>query len=109
MTAVGLILLSAALLQTIEPRELRLFTGYSREFISAIGLNMQNNKLWTEGRYEYFDFALCRGNYSIQDGFGTTSRLHADRSGCQPATPNSPIDSCKIYWDERSRSAWRNR
>ena len=35
MTAVGLILLSAALLQTIEPRELRLFTGYSREFISA--------------------------------------------------------------------------
>ena len=34
MTAVGMVLLSAAFLQSIEPRELLLFTSYSREFIS---------------------------------------------------------------------------
>ncbi len=40
LAAVGLVLLSAAIIGTFETRELVLFTGYSRQFISAIRLNM---------------------------------------------------------------------
>jgi len=69
MTAVGLILLSAALLQTIEPSRLR-----------------------KKG---------CRDIDSVQ-----APRFYD--LGKDYATKFS-IDSCKIYWDERSRPAWRNR
>src|SRR5271169_6026064 len=52
MTAVGLVLLSAAIISTTEATKLVLFTGYSRPFISAITFNMQNNQLWVGGRYD---------------------------------------------------------
>src|SRR5689334_18604643 len=52
MTAVGLVLLSAAIIGRTEVAELTVFTGYSRRFISAITSNMQNNRLWIDGRYD---------------------------------------------------------
>lgn len=52
MTAVGLVLMSAATMSTTEATKLILFTGYSRPFISAISLNMQHNQLWVDGRYD---------------------------------------------------------
>jgi hypothetical protein len=52
MTAVGIVLLSAALLETVKASSLARFTLYSCHFISAINLNMQNNKLWVDGRYD---------------------------------------------------------
>jgi hypothetical protein len=53
MTAVGIVLLGAALLQIDSPRSLMSFTGYSFQFVSAIVLNMLNNRLWTNGRYDH--------------------------------------------------------
>lgn len=50
MTAVGLVLLSAAIIGTTEAAKLTLFTGYCRSFISAITLNMRNNLLMDRRR-----------------------------------------------------------
>src|SRR5215471_17850007 len=61
MTAVGLVLMSAATMGTTEPMKLILFTGYSRAFIAAIALNMQNNQLWLDDRYDVL-------NWLSQDG-----------------------------------------
>ena len=108
MTAVGLILLSAALLQTIEPRELRLFTGYSREFISAIGLNMQNNRLWRDGRYDTTTWLSADGMIDERK-FWDHIEVACGSLWMPTRATKFSIDSCKIYWDERSRPAWRNR
>ena len=43
MTAVGIVLLTAALLETINQRKLVKLTTYTSRFISAIALNMANN------------------------------------------------------------------
>jgi hypothetical protein len=61
MTAVGIVLLSAALLQIDRPRSLMSFTGYSFQFVSAIVLNMLNNRLWTNGRYDHSSWLLEDG------------------------------------------------
>jgi hypothetical protein len=52
ITAVGLVLLSGALIGTTKAGELVRVTGYSPRFISAIETNMQNNKLWIDGLYD---------------------------------------------------------
>jgi hypothetical protein len=102
LTAVGVVLLSAALLETIDPSFLGAFTYYSREFISAITLNMQNNKLWIEGRYD------------TSDWLSSTGTIHEARlwdhveiaSGTQwvpTANTQVSIDSCLLYWNERER------
>jgi hypothetical protein len=45
MTAVGIVLLSAIILETTDIGKLVRFTGYSPAFISAISANMRHNKL----------------------------------------------------------------
>jgi hypothetical protein len=101
MTGVGLVLLSAALLETIEPGQLILFTGYSREFVSSIGLNMQNNKLWIDGRYDVSSWLFADGTIDERRFWD-----HIDIACGLLWLPNRAskfsADPCKVYWDERS-------
>jgi len=90
-----------------EPRELRRFTGYSREFISAIGLNMQNNKWWIEGQYDTSTWLSAEGTIDPRRFWDHIEVACGSLWMPNRATKFS-IDSCKIYWDERSRPAWRN-
>ncbi|MBZ5683119.1 MAG: hypothetical protein LAO24_23760 [Acidobacteriia bacterium] len=76
LSAVGVVLLSAALLENIDPSFLGALTHYSREFISAITLNMQNNKLWVEGRYDTSDWLSSTGTISPE------AESEAQRSPC---------------------------
>jgi hypothetical protein len=105
MTAVGLVLLSAALIGTTKARELVRVTGYSRQFISAIATNMQNNKLWIDRLYN------CSGWLS-PDGTIDKESLweHIDLAcgdlwlpGCDAGVS---ADTCMVYWNERSRPQW---
>jgi hypothetical protein len=50
LTAVGLVLLSVALLENIDPSFLGAFTHYSREFISAISISESIRSLTATGR-----------------------------------------------------------
>jgi hypothetical protein len=98
MTAAGIVLLSAALLLIDSPRALMSFTGYSFQFVSAIVLNMLNNRLWTNGRYGHSDWLLEDG--TIEAGklwehiaCGNQLRQEADSEVC--------ADPSGLYWDER--------
>lgn len=79
MTAVGIVLLSAAFLGTTAGSQLMAFTGYSGPFASAIALNMLNNRLWIDGRYDLDCGMLWMSN-------------------ADTAVSADPID---LYWDER--------
>lgn len=59
MTQVGIVLLSAAVLDTTEAAALRKFTMCSRDVISAITFNMQNNGLWTNRGYDCSSWFNC--------------------------------------------------
>src|SRR5262249_53303165 len=61
MTAIGIVLLAAAILNTTDNNVLIRFTGYSREFISAITFNMQNNRAWMNGCYQNLGWLLPNG------------------------------------------------
>lgn len=56
MTAVGTVLLSSAMLDMKDVRALTAFTSYSSEFVSAIVLNMLNNRLWTDTGYDHSEW-----------------------------------------------------
>ena len=102
MAAVGLVLLSAAIIGTIETSELVLFTAYSRHFISAITLNMQNNKLWMEGRYDVSTWLSSDGTID-QAGFWDHIEIACGTLWQPAADSNISADTCKVYWDERRR------
>jgi len=100
MTAVGIVLLSAAFLGTTAGRRLMAFTGYSGQFVSAIAFNMRNNRLWIDGRYEHSSWWLKNGTIGaeqlwehIEMACGMLWMPEADT-----AVFGDPID---LYWDER--------
>jgi hypothetical protein len=104
MTAVGVVLLSAVLLDTTEMLKLAAFTGYSHQFISAISWNMQNNNLWTDGKYRVSDWSGANGVDPEQFFF------HIEIACGGLWQPDSQslfsMDTCKIYWDERKQPQW---
>jgi len=101
MTAAGLVLLSAAIFGTTDHTKLILFTGYSRQFISAISLNMENNQLWVDGQYKSWSWLSSdrkideRGLWDhIEFGCGTERIPTCDRE--------IVIDACALFWDEHN-------
>lgn len=102
MTAVGIVLLSAAIMGTVDASRLALFSGYSRQFISGIAVNMQNNKLWNNGRYDTATWLSPDGTIN-----GNALWEHIDVACGMLWMPagdtNISVDTCGIYWDERCR------
>jgi hypothetical protein len=46
LTAIGVVLISSVLLGTTDIDRLAEFTKYSKRFIRAIAMNMENSRLW---------------------------------------------------------------
>jgi len=90
MTAVGIVLLSAAFLGTTAGRRLMAFTGYSGQFVSAIAFNMLNNRLWIDGRYEHSSWWLKNGTIGAEQLWEhiemACGMLFAGCCGCQKLT-----------------------
>src|SRR5262249_19363159 len=99
LTAIGIILLSAALMGTIELRTLTAFTPYSQEFVSSVVLNMLNNRLWTDQGYDHSAWLL-------EDGTIEAEQLweHVEMACGALWKPNAATefaaDPCGVYWDE---------
>jgi hypothetical protein len=51
LTAIGIVLISSAVLGTTDVDRLAGFTKYGREFIRVIACNMENSRLWRDGKY----------------------------------------------------------
>lgn len=103
MVAVGIVLLSSAILGTASVEKLVKFTGYSRNFISAIAFNMENNKLWVDGEYREDQY----WRWFSPDGFIDDDKEFWEHIGIACGTIWKPDahsddsqDTCKIYWDE---------
>ena len=108
LTAVGVVLLAAATLGTSEAGKLIHFTRYSSHFISAILLNMQNNKLWIEGGYDVSIWLSADG--SINSGcFWEHIEIACGTQWLPVGDTDISADTCKVFLDERSpRGTRRN-
>jgi hypothetical protein len=101
MNAVAVILLSAAYLSTINPVTLRMFTGYSKDLISAVYFNMLNNQLWTEEGYDSSDW--------FQDGIQDERELvdhvamACGEAWTREGNPELAVPTSFLYWGERER------
>ena len=102
MTAVGLVLMSAAIIGTTKAARLIFFTGYSRSFISAITFNMQNNQLWVGGRYDASTW-LCADGTIDGEGLLTHVEVACGNEWMPAADPDIAADTCMVYWAERRR------
>ena len=99
MTAVGVVLLSAAMLRTVNRSTLMKFTGYSSAFISAIDANMRENRLWVDGSYDTSAWLLETG--VEQDQLWENIEFACGLQWVDRACSNRIVDTCGIYWDER--------
>src|SRR5215831_12998755 len=96
MTAVGIVLLSAAFLVTTAERQITAFTGYSGQFVSAIALNMLNNRIWTDRGYDHSPWLL-------EDGTIEAEQLweHIEMACGMLWMPNAAtefsVDTCILY------------
>jgi hypothetical protein len=52
LIALGIVLLSSVALGSTDVDQLVEFTQYSRKFIGAIARNMENSRLWRDGKYD---------------------------------------------------------
>src|SRR6266550_7777465 len=102
MTAVGIVLLSAAVMGTTKAKQLILFTGYSRSFISAILINMQNNKLWLDGKYDCSPWISADGTIDKTE-FWDHIEIACGSLWLPVGDTSISMDTCMIYWDERRR------
>lgn len=100
MTAVGIVLMSAAAIGTIDGATLAQFTGYSRPFISAITFNMENNHLWVDGRYDTSTWLVTEGAIDADRFFEHIDFACGDL-WMPTADTDVSADPCGIFWDER--------
>jgi hypothetical protein len=104
MTAVGVVLLSAAIMETTDAQTLIRFTGYGREFISAITLNMQNNRLWIDDRYDRLGWLFSDGAMDL-NCFWDHIEAACGELWFPESDPTRSVDTCRTYWDEHRRSS----
>jgi hypothetical protein len=96
MTAAGVVLLAAAALGTTAVDVLVRFTNYGSAFVSAIANNMQQNRLWVDGKYD------C-STWLSADGIITTAELWEHvQFGCgemclPEVDDNSIMHACSVY------------
>ena len=101
MDAVGIVLLSSAILGTANIETLVKFTGYSRRFISAIAFNMKNNNLWVDSQYGEDQYGSWFSPDGSIDDKEFWDNVHiACGTMWNPGAHSKALDPCEIYWDE---------
>lgn len=99
MTAAGIVLLSAAITGMTDVGKLVLFTGYSRRFISAVALNMENNQLWVDGKYAASSWLSPHGTID-DDDFWDHIEVACGNLWMPEGATEIRSDACGIFWDE---------
>src|SRR5208282_6697868 len=100
LTAIGAVLLTAALLGSIDHEVLVTFTGYSPAFVSAISFNMNNNRLWENGCYDISAW-LAEGESINHDELWNHIEIANGTMDMAAVKSSVFADPCGIYWDER--------
>jgi len=97
--AVASVLLSAAILQTVEPRKLRQFTGYHPAFIASVAWNMRNSKLWTATGYDTSRWLSVSGEMNDLLMLGDVDVAWGNGWGPDAEFPRDAIDTYQAYKD----------
>jgi hypothetical protein len=97
--AVASVLLSAVVLETVEPTKLQQFTGYHAAFIASVAWNMRNNKLWTPTTYDTSCWQSASGQMDDRL-FLEDVDVALGTAWCPDAEfPNDAIDTSQVYRD----------
>jgi len=100
LTAVGIVLLSAAIIGSTDATKLISFNGYSLPFISAITINEQNNQLWVDSRYDASTWLSSDGTIDDECLWEHVDFACGDLR-MPTADPKVEADPCRVFWDER--------
>ena len=100
MTAVGIVLLSAAMMGSVDIAVLTSFTGCSTGFIAAIAFNMTNNGLWANGRYDTSDWLPRDSGIQVEELWEHVE-IACGNMWRPVGDDRDPLDPCKVFWDER--------
>ena len=108
VNATTVVLMSAVTLDTTDVAKLVQFTGYSHPFISAIRVNMENSRLWSDGRYDASAWLSSTGTIDDDRLFDDVD-VAIGICWTPDADSGHAADPCGIYWDERGglrRTSW---
>ena len=106
MIAVGVVLVSAIILQTTDISRLVTITGYSRSFVSAVALNMIHNTLWIAGGRvdsQHSTWFSPDGLVIDDRGFWDHIEMACGMMWMPGIDTTVALDPCEIFWDERLR------
>ena len=97
--AVAGVLLSAVVLQTVEPRKLQQFTGYHPAFIASVAWNMRNSRLWTATGYDTSLWLSATGEMNDQSFLEDVEVAWGTGWGTDAECPHDAIDTYQVYAD----------
>ena len=103
LTAIGVVLLSAVVLGTTDVSKLVEFTKYSERFVRAIALNMENSRLWKDGKYHstWSSHSLLPINESEDACFWDHILIAEGSQWAADAETDTSIDSSMVFWNEK--------
>jgi len=103
LTAIGVVLLSAVVLGTTDVSKLVGFTKYSERFVRAIALNMENNRLWKDGKYHstWSSHSLLPINESEDACFWDHILIAEGSQWAADAKTDASTDSSMVFWNEK--------
>jgi len=102
MTAIGVVLISSVLLGTTDVDRLAEFTRYSKQFVRALSSNMDNSRLWKDGKY-YCDAwsrnSLLPCDEKQDQEFWEHIEIASGSLWTTDARSLSSVDTCTVFWD----------
>jgi hypothetical protein len=104
LTAIGVVLLSAVLLGTTDVNKLVEFTKYSSRFVRAIALNMENSRLWKNGKYRSTPWSsnnLLPTNKTEDDCFWEHILIAEGSEWKADAMTDTSAEASMIFWAEK--------
>ena len=102
LTAIGVVLISSVLLGTTDVDRLAEFTKYSKRFIRAIAMNMENSRLWKESEYDCGRWScgnLLPGDKNGDDEFWEHIDIAAGSMWKADAKSLLSEDACTVFWN----------
>ena len=103
MTAIAVVLISSIVLGTTEVNKLAEFTDYSKRFIRTIAWNMENNRLWEDGKYKCASWSsgnLLPRNRHEERLFWDDVAVAEGTCWTDSAKSADRVDACSIFWNE---------
>ncbi len=104
MTAIGVVLLASVVVRTTDVIKLVKFTGYSRRFVRAIAMNMENSRLWQDGKYDHMGWSSLRlfpRNKREQTEFWDHIEIAEGSMWAANAKTDQSEDASAIFWNEK--------